>query len=107
MTALSLSASSGRRGLSVNIDFSDHGGNFDSQQLLLPQAHWDSVTGEGMARGGAQQLALLKEMEANSTTLCQEVTKLTTALQEYQDMMQVRCLFILNGNDFPPSSPSS
>ncbi|XP_058503594.1 uncharacterized protein si:ch73-95l15.5 [Solea solea] len=32
--------------------------------------------------------ALLGEREVNSATLCQEVTKLTTALQEYQDMVQ-------------------
>nr|XP_043889766.1 BICD family-like cargo adapter 1 [Solea senegalensis] len=32
--------------------------------------------------------ALLEEREVNSATLCQEVTKLTTALQEYQDMVQ-------------------
>ncbi|KAG7216554.1 hypothetical protein INR49_002041, partial [Caranx melampygus] len=57
--------------------------------LKAEQAHSDSVTGQGTARGGAERSALLKEMEANSTTLCQEVTKLTTALQEYQDMVQM------------------
>lgn len=43
-----------------------------------------------MAGGGAGQAAWLEDREGNSATLCQEVTKLTTALQEYQDMVQVR-----------------
>lgn len=42
------------------------------------------MIGERSARGG------LEDREANSATLCNEVTKLTTALQEYQDMVQVR-----------------
>ncbi|XP_071326383.1 coiled-coil domain-containing protein 158 isoform X2 [Trachinotus anak] len=52
------------------------------------KADSDSVTGQGKARGGAGQAALLKDTEENSAILCQEVTKLTTALQEYQDMVQ-------------------
>ncbi|XP_050932041.1 putative leucine-rich repeat-containing protein DDB_G0290503 [Lates calcarifer] len=52
------------------------------------QALSDSVTGQEMAGGGAGQAAWLEDREGNSATLCQEVTKLTTALQEYQDMVQ-------------------
>ncbi|XP_056235677.1 uncharacterized protein si:ch73-95l15.5 isoform X1 [Seriola aureovittata] len=52
------------------------------------QALSDSGTGWGMAGGGAGQAALLKDTEGNGAALCQEITKLTTALQEYQDMVQ-------------------
>uniref|UniRef100_A0A3B4TPW0 Si:ch73-95l15.5 n=1 Tax=Seriola dumerili TaxID=41447 RepID=A0A3B4TPW0_SERDU len=52
------------------------------------QALSDSVTGWGMAGGGAGQAALLKDTEGNGAALCQEITKLTTALQECQDMVQ-------------------
>lgn len=34
--------------------------------------------------------AMLEERETQSATLCQEVTKLTAALQEYQNVVQVR-----------------
>lgn len=48
------------------------------------QAPADSAVSEqGLAEGGNQE---------NSASLCQEVTKLTTALQEYQDIVQVRLL---------------
>lgn len=44
----------------------------------------------GVAEGGVAELAaLLRDQEESSATLCQEVTKLTAALQEYQDMVQV------------------
>ncbi|XP_076593633.1 uncharacterized protein LOC143324789 [Chaetodon auriga] len=43
---------------------------------------------KGLAGGGAQLAALLEDREGNSDTLCKEVTKLSTALQEYQDMVQ-------------------
>lgn len=65
-------------------------GNFDSQHVIFLQALSDSLIGQQLAGGGAQQTALLEEREGISTTLCEEVTKLTTALQEYQDMVQVR-----------------
>ncbi|XP_040901148.1 golgin subfamily A member 5 [Toxotes jaculatrix] len=52
------------------------------------QALSDSVTGQEMEGGGTGQAAVLKERERNSANLCQEVTKLTTTLQEYQDMVQ-------------------
>lgn len=52
------------------------------------QALSDSLIGQGLTGGGAQPTALLEEREGISTTLCEEVTKLTTALQEYQDMVQ-------------------
>ncbi|XP_062254772.1 uncharacterized protein si:ch73-95l15.5 isoform X1 [Platichthys flesus] len=52
------------------------------------QALCDSVNGQEMAGGGAGQAAWLKDRVENSATLCQEVTKLTTGLQEYQDMVQ-------------------
>nr|XP_019949084.1 PREDICTED: uncharacterized protein LOC109633555 [Paralichthys olivaceus] len=52
------------------------------------QARSDSANGQEMAGGGDGQAALLKDRVENSAILCQEVTKLTTALQEYQDMVQ-------------------
>lgn len=57
-------------------------GNFQSQPVFFPplQAPADSSSGQGLAEGGAQE---------NSAILCEEVTKLTTALQEYQDIVQV------------------
>ena len=61
------------------------------------------MIGQGLTGGGAeaalasqlkekesQLAALLKDREGNSTTMCQEVAKLTAALQEYQTMVQVR-----------------
>ncbi|KAM7383053.1 hypothetical protein PAMP_002739 [Pampus punctatissimus] len=61
----------------------------------------DSVIGQGLAEGRAeaalasqlkekesQLAALLKDREGNSATMCQEVTKLTTALQQYQTVVQ-------------------
>ncbi|XP_035528216.1 uncharacterized protein si:ch73-95l15.5 isoform X2 [Morone saxatilis] len=48
----------------------------------------DSVIGKGLAGGGAQLAALLEDREGNNATLCKEVTKLNTALQEYQDMVK-------------------
>lgn len=53
-----------------------------SHSLFFPplQAPADSSSGQGLAEGGAQE---------NSAILCEEVTKLTTALQEYQDIVQV------------------
>lgn len=48
------------------------------------------MIGQGLTGGGAQLAALLEEREGNSATLCNEVTKLTTALQEYQDMVQTQ-----------------
>uniref|UniRef100_UPI0037E8E287 cingulin n=1 Tax=Semicossyphus pulcher TaxID=241346 RepID=UPI0037E8E287 len=47
-----------------------------------------SVIVKGSTGGGAQLAAWLEEREGNSATLCKEVTKLTTALQDYQDMVQ-------------------
>ncbi|XP_039974392.1 uncharacterized protein si:ch73-95l15.5 isoform X2 [Xiphias gladius] len=52
------------------------------------QALSDSVTGQEAAGGGTGQAASLKDREGNSATLCQEVTSLTAALQEYQVMVQ-------------------
>ncbi|XP_070691328.1 myosin-9 [Pempheris klunzingeri] len=52
------------------------------------QALSDSVIGHGSSRGGAELAALLEDRERNSATLCTEVTKLTTALQEYQVIVQ-------------------
>ncbi|XP_044064213.1 uncharacterized protein si:ch73-95l15.5 [Siniperca chuatsi] len=52
------------------------------------QALSDSVIGQGLAGGRAELAALLKDREGNSATLCKEVTKLTIALQEYQDLVQ-------------------
>lgn len=49
-----------------------------------------SVIGPQQSGGGAELVALLKDREGNSATLCAQVTKLTAALQEYQDMVQVR-----------------
>ena len=49
---------------------------------LFLQAPSESVIGQESAG----------EREGNSAILCMEVTKLTTALQEYQDMVQVRYL---------------
>lgn len=48
----------------------------------------DSVSGPQSGGGGAELAAMLKDQEESSATLCQEVTKLTTTLQEYQDMVQ-------------------
>ncbi|XP_042279165.1 uncharacterized protein si:ch73-95l15.5 isoform X1 [Thunnus maccoyii] len=61
----------------------------------------NSVIGQGLTGGGveaalasqlkekeSQLAALLKDREGNSTTMCQEVTKLTAALQEYQTVVQ-------------------
>ncbi|XP_074539813.1 uncharacterized protein LOC141800875 [Halichoeres trimaculatus] len=45
---------------------------------------------QGSTGGGTQLAAWLEEREGNSATLCNEVTKLTTALQEYQDMVQTQ-----------------
>lgn len=47
------------------------------------------MTGQQSGGGGAELAAMLKDQEESSATLCQEVTKLTTTLQEYQDMVQV------------------
>lgn len=52
---------------------------------------------EGMSFSSTLSLNLIGQgfagdMEGNGATLCTEVTKLTTALQEYQDMVQVRYL---------------
>ncbi|XP_030604858.1 uncharacterized protein LOC115793853 [Archocentrus centrarchus] len=45
--------------------------------------------GVEQSEGGVAELAaLLRDQEESSATLCQEVTKLTAALQEYQDMVQ-------------------
>lgn len=52
------------------------------------QAVSDTVTGQGLAGGRAELAVLLRDREENSATLCKEVIKLTTALQEYQDMVQ-------------------
>lgn len=65
------------------------------------QALSDSVIGQGLPGGGAEAVlaAQLKEKESqlaawlqnreeNGATMCQEVTKLTTALQEYQAIVQ-------------------
>ncbi|XP_026227471.1 paramyosin [Anabas testudineus] len=41
-----------------------------------------------LGEGRADSAALLKEREGISATLCQEVTKLTAALQKYQDMVK-------------------
>ncbi|XP_041648461.1 uncharacterized protein si:ch73-95l15.5 [Cheilinus undulatus] len=49
-----------------------------------------SVIGQDSAGGGTHIAAWLEEREGNSATLCNEVTKLTTALQEYQDMVQTQ-----------------
>lgn len=46
-----------------------------------------SGSGDGQA---AQLTELWEERERNSATLCQEVTKLTSTLQEYQELVQVR-----------------
>ncbi|CAJ1062834.1 uncharacterized protein si:ch73-95l15.5 [Xyrichtys novacula] len=46
--------------------------------------------GAQVCQGGAQLAAWLEEREGNSATLCNEVTKLTAALQEYQDMVQTQ-----------------
>nr|XP_046255998.1 uncharacterized protein si:ch73-95l15.5 [Scatophagus argus] len=54
------------------------------------QAPSDSAIGQGLAGGGAQRAASLKDREENSDTLCTEVIKLTTALQEYQDVVQTQ-----------------
>ncbi|XP_013130505.1 uncharacterized protein si:ch73-95l15.5 isoform X2 [Oreochromis niloticus] len=48
----------------------------------------DSVTGQQSGGGGAELAAMLKDQEESSATLCQEVTKLTMTLREYQDMVQ-------------------
>ncbi|XP_069571164.1 golgin subfamily A member 3 [Brachyistius frenatus] len=47
-----------------------------------------SLIGQKSAGGGAELAALLKDREENGATLWQEVTKLTAALQEYQDVVQ-------------------
>lgn len=41
-----------------------------------------------LAGGGAKLAASMEDKEGNCDTLCKEVIKLTTALQEYQDMVQ-------------------
>ncbi|XP_029360753.1 interaptin [Echeneis naucrates] len=51
------------------------------------QAHSNSVTGQGMSGEGAGETT---EREGNGAILCQEVTHLATALQEYQDMLQLQ-----------------
>ncbi|XP_055083912.1 myosin-11 [Periophthalmus magnuspinnatus] len=38
----------------------------------------------------AELAAVIEEREENSTTMCQEVTKLTSALQEYQSLVQLQ-----------------
>ncbi|XP_034554072.1 uncharacterized protein si:ch73-95l15.5 [Notolabrus celidotus] len=45
---------------------------------------------QGLTGGGPQLAAWLVEREGDSATLCNEVTKLTTALQEYQDIVQTQ-----------------
>ncbi|KAM4600776.1 uncharacterized protein ACJ7VT_020663 [Polymixia lowei] len=67
------------------------------------QALSDSVIGQGLSGGGAETALAyqlkekesllatwLKEREENGATMCQEVTKLTTALQDYQAMVQTQ-----------------
>ncbi|KAM6910491.1 uncharacterized protein FYW49_012432 [Xenentodon cancila] len=46
--------------------------------------------GQQPSVGGAELAALLRDREGKSATLCQEVTKLTAALQEYQDIVQTQ-----------------
>lgn len=53
-------------------------------EICQKEAPSDSVSGQR----SAELAALLKDWEGNGAILCQEVTKLTTALQEYQDMVQ-------------------
>ncbi|XP_041843860.1 uncharacterized protein si:ch73-95l15.5 isoform X2 [Melanotaenia boesemani] len=55
------------------------------QQLEVYQTNKEHSSG-----GGAELVASLKEKEENSATLCREVAKLTSVLQEYQDMVQVQ-----------------
>lgn len=43
------------------------------------------MTGQQSGGGGVELAAMLKDQEESSATLCQEVTKLTSTLQEYQD----------------------
>ncbi|XP_057691447.1 E3 ubiquitin-protein ligase BRE1A [Corythoichthys intestinalis] len=67
------------------------------------QALSDSVIGQGLVGGGAEAalasqlrdtqsrlVAVLEERETESATLCREVTKLSAALQEYQNVVQSR-----------------
>ncbi|XP_077455390.1 uncharacterized protein LOC144073443 [Stigmatopora argus] len=67
------------------------------------QALSDSVISQGLAGGGAEAalasqlrdtqirlVAVLEERETESATLCREVTKLSVALQEYQNVVQSR-----------------
>ncbi|XP_023141974.2 uncharacterized protein si:ch73-95l15.5 [Amphiprion ocellaris] len=53
-------------------------------EICQKEAPSDSVSGQR----SAELAALLKDWEGNGAILCQEVTKLTTALQEYQNMVQ-------------------
>ncbi|XP_077577984.1 uncharacterized protein LOC144199953 isoform X2 [Stigmatopora nigra] len=67
------------------------------------QALSDSVISQGLVGGGAEAalasqlrdkqsrlVAVLEERETESATLCREVTKLSVALQEYQNVVQSR-----------------
>lgn len=70
---------------------------------FFPQALSDSVIGQGLPGSGAepalasqlkeresQLAACLQNREENGATMCQEVAKLTAALQEYQAVVRVR-----------------
>lgn len=70
--------------------------------FLFPQALSDSVISQGVSGGGAEGalasqlkekeslvIAWLQDREEHSATMCREVTKLTTALQDYQGIVQV------------------
>lgn len=73
--------------LSVNTDSSDHGETFTHNMSFSSSL---TLIGQESGGRGSQRAALLEDRVGNSTILCTEVTKLTTALQEYQDLVQVR-----------------
>lgn len=56
------------------------------EQLEICQK--EAPSGSVSGQRSAELAALLKDWEGNGAILCQEVTKLTTALQEHQNMVQ-------------------
>ncbi|KAF7226512.1 myomegalin [Nothobranchius furzeri] len=60
------------------------------QQLEDKKAPSSSVIGQQSSEGGAEAGVLFKDGEENSPTLCQEVTRLTAALQEIQEQKRTQ-----------------
>ncbi|XP_047455331.1 uncharacterized protein si:ch73-95l15.5 [Mugil cephalus] len=64
----------------------------EKEALVQDMKHLEIVQkgAEVPAEGSAELAALLKDRESDSATLCQEITRLTAALQENQDLLKTQ-----------------